>query len=70
MGFCVPTNVIPNWKLVLVVLVELGSIFGSLTVKVDTIFFFFISAARARGSSRASEALFNGRLWMSSAAKH
>lgn len=46
MGFCVPTNVIPNWMVVgvavLVVLVVLvgggGSIFGSLAVKVDTIF--------------------------------
>lgn len=44
MGFCVPTNVIPNWMVVgVVVLVVVlaeggGSIFGSLTVKVDTIF--------------------------------
>lgn len=63
MGFCVPTNVIPNWMLCAGGAggaggVGEGSIFGSLTVKVDTIFsfFFFISAARARGSLRAMDA--------------
>lgn len=49
-----PTNVIPNWMLVLVgllvpVLVGFGggSIFGSLTVKVDTIFYFFFHFCRS-----------------------
>lgn len=74
MGFCVPTNVIPNWMLVLVVLVLVGrGLFldhslWKLTPFFLFSFFFFISAARARERSRALEALSNGRLRMSSAA--
>lgn len=64
MGFCVPTNVIPIWMLVLVGLVVLvleregwgvgGSIFGSVTVKVDTIFFHFCSSRTRKLASDES----------------
>lgn len=77
MGFCVPTNVIPNWMLCAGGAggaggVGEGSIFGSLTVKVDTIFFFFFHFCRSctRKLARAARwmLLFNVRLRMSSAA--
>lgn len=74
MGFCVPTNVIPNWMLCAGGAggaggVGEGSIFGSLTVKVDTIFFFssFLPLVHEEACARRM-LLFNVRLRMSSAA--
>lgn len=74
MGFCVPTNVIPNWMLCAGGAggaggVGEGSIFGSLTVKVDTIFSFFSFLPLVHEEACARwMLLFNVRLRMSSAA--